>query len=73
MAAARLDGWLDPILLTPELGTLRLLIYPILVAGGLFSWFVLGKLQRQYTLSPSVLMGHRLLILLATAVFIRIL
>lgn len=73
LVALRLDGWMDAVALTPELGTLRLLIYPLLALGGLFSWLVLGKLQRQYRLSPAVLIGHRILILLATAAFIRIL
>jgi len=73
LAAIGLNTWLDSAFLTPELGTLRLLVYPILLLGGLFSWRVLGKLHRQYTLSPVCLIGHRLLILLATAVFIRIL
>ena len=73
IAATGLDGWLDGARLTPELGTLRLLIYPILVLGALFSWIVLGKLQRQYNLSSSGLVGHRLLILLAIAAFVRIL
>lgn len=73
LAATGLDRWLDPALLTPELGTLRLLIYPIIVAAMLFSWTVLGKLQRQDGLSPSALVGHRLLILLSAAAFVRLL
>lgn len=73
ISATGLDPWLDAALLTPELGTLRLLIYPTLALGALFSWVVLGRLQRQYKLSPSGLIGHRLLILLAFAAFIRIL
>lgn len=72
ISAAGLDGWLDAARLTPELGTLRLCIYPTLAMGALFSWVVLGKLQRQYKLHPHGLIGHRLLILLAAA-FIRIL
>ena len=73
ISAAGLDMWLDAARLTPELGTLRLFIYPILVVGALFSWIVLGRLQCQYKLNPSGLVGHRLLILLAIAAFIRIL
>ncbi len=73
ISAAGLEQLLDAARLTPELGTLRLLIYPVLVLAGLFSWVVLGKLQRQYNLSSSGLAGHRLLILLAAAAFIRIL
>ncbi len=73
LAATGLERWLDASALTPELGTLRLLIYPLLILGGIFSWMVLGKLQRQYRLSPAGLIGHRLLILFATAVFLRVL
>jgi len=73
ITAFGLDNRLDAALLTPELGTLRLLIYPVLLAGALFSWIVLGKLRHQYHLNPSALFGHRLLILLAAAAFIRIL
>lgn len=71
--ATGLDQWLEAGPLTPELGTLRLLIYPVLVAGALFSWVVLGGLQSRYSLSKPVLFGHRLLILLAVAAFIVIL
>ncbi len=68
-----LDRWLDAGALTPELGTLRLLIYPILVAGAVFSWWALGGLHRRYGFGRWVLFGHRLLILLAAAAFLRIL
>ncbi len=68
-----LDSWLDAAQLTPELGTLRLLIYPLLILGGLFSWVVLGRLQHQHKLGASVLIGHRLLVFLAVAAFLRIL
>jgi ferredoxin len=73
IAVVGLNPWLDAARLTPELGTLRLFIYPIILLGALFSWVVLGRLQRQYKLSHSGLIGHRLLILLATAAFLRIL
>jgi DNA-binding NtrC family response regulator/polyferredoxin len=73
ITAAELDRWLDAEYLTPELGTLRLFIYPILLMGALFSWVVLGRMQRQYNLTPFGLIGHRLLIVLATIIFIRIL
>lgn len=73
LAATGLDHWLDAGRLTPELGTLRLLIYPTLVMGALFSWYALGRLQRQYAISLPGRIGHRLLILLAAAAFIRIL
>lgn len=73
ISSINLDNVLDAVRLTPELGTLRLLIYPVLIVGALFSWIVLGRLQRQYHFSTSGLVGHRLLILLAIALFIRIL
>lgn len=73
VATSGLDAWLDAERLTPELGTLRLLIYPVLAAGSAFSWGVLGRLQRQHGFSPIAFAGHRLLILLAAAAFLRIL
>ncbi len=73
IAAAGFDSWLDAARLTPDLGTLQLLIYPIILMGAFFSWNVLGRLQRQYHLNIHALYGHRLLILLATAAFLRIL
>jgi ferredoxin len=71
--ATGLDRWLDTGLLTPELGTLRLLIYPVLVAGAMLSWWALGGLHQRYGLGRWVLIGHRTLILLATVAFIIIL
>jgi DNA-binding NtrC family response regulator len=73
ITAAGLDSWLNAARLTPELGTLRLLIYPLIVLGGLFSWVVLGRLQGQDGLGAAGILGHRLLILLACAAFIAIL
>lgn len=73
LAATGLERWIAPGPLTPELGTLRLLIYPILLAGALFSWKVLRELRRRYKLNNVVLFGHRLLIILAAAAFIHIL
>jgi polyferredoxin len=73
ISAAHMNTLLDAAQLTPELGTLRLLIYPVLAVGGLFSWFILGKLQKQYKLATFALISHRLLILLTTILFIRIL
>ena len=73
ISAFGLADRLDSALLTPEMGTLRLLIYPVILMGALFSWSVLGRLQRQYHLNQYSLYGHRLLILFATAAFIRIL
>jgi transcriptional regulator with AAA-type ATPase domain/ferredoxin len=73
VAAAGLDSWLDAARLTPELGTLRLLIYPVILLGGMFSWVALGRLSRQEGTGSRGHFGHRLLILLATAAFIWIL
>ena len=73
LGATGLDSWLDPAALTPELGTLRLLSYPIILAGGIGSWRVLGRSQRQALPAAPGLIGHRLLILLTTALFIGIL
>ncbi len=63
----------DPARLTPELGTLRLLIYPGILAGMTFSLVALASLQRQHNLGGPGLLGHRLLLLLTTAVFLIIL
>ena len=70
ITATGVGSWLDAARLTPELGTLRLFIYPTLVMSALFSWIVLGRMQRQYKLNPSALVGHRLLIILAASAFI---
>ncbi|ACD97240.1 sigma 54-interacting transcriptional regulator [Trichlorobacter lovleyi] len=63
----------DPARLTPELGTLRLLIYPGILAGMTFSLVALASLQRQHNLGGPGLLGHRLLLLLTTGVFLVIL
>jgi len=73
IAATGLDSLLDAAALTPELGTLRLLIYPTILMAALLSWVVLGRLQRQHKLSPASLTGHRLLIFTAAAGFLFIL
>jgi DNA-binding NtrC family response regulator/ferredoxin len=73
IASLGLGGTVDAMALTPELGTLRLLFYPIILMGGLFSSVVLGKLQLQDRLPPGALFRHRLLILMTTAIFIRVL
>jgi len=73
LSAAGLDRWLDAAPLTPELGTLRLLIYPVILLAALFSWTLLRKMQRQDGLPRNALLGHRLLIILATVLFIGIL
>src|SRR6185369_11206869 len=71
--AAGLGEWLDIERLTPEFGTLRLLIYPLIVAGAIFSWVALGRLQREYFPRQAGLLGHRLLVLLAAATFVILL
>ncbi|GFO62809.1 sigma 54-interacting transcriptional regulator [Geomonas paludis] len=71
--ALGLDHVLDAAALTPELGTLRLLIYPLLLLATLFSWVIQAKLQRQDGLPSRALIGHRLLILSAAAIFMTIL
>lgn len=73
IAAVGLERLLEAAALTPELGTLRLFIYPTIVLAGFFSWFVLGRLQRQHRLSPASLTGHRLLLIVASAGFLAIL
>lgn len=73
LAVFHLDRWLDLEKLTPELGTLRLLIYPIIIAGGIFSWMLLGQLKSRSKLPASNCFAHRLLVLLATSAFICLL
>lgn len=70
LGALRLDAILDVERLTPELGTLRLFIYPLILIGGRISWVELGRLQDQEGLRSSGLICHRLLVLLATALFL---
>ncbi|ACH37461.1 cyclic nucleotide-binding sigma-54-dependent transcriptional regulator, CAP_ED domain-containing [Citrifermentans bemidjiense Bem] len=73
VSALGAENFLDATALTPELGTLRLLIYPIILLAALFSWVVLARLQRLDGLPPAALLRHRLLILGATAILIKIL
>jgi transcriptional regulator with AAA-type ATPase domain len=73
LAGIRLDKWLDLKRLTPDLGTLRLLVYPIIITGGAFSWILLGQLKNKYKLNRLSCFGHRLLVALATASFVCIL
>jgi len=73
LAALGLDAWLDAARLTPDLGTLRLFIYPLILVGGRISWIELGRLPQQEGLTLSGLLGHRLLVLLATALFLYLL
>lgn len=73
LTALGLAGWLDLARLTPELGTLRLLIPPLLVGGAAISWVVLGRLRQQYGLDRAVVAAHRLLVGLTGLVFLWVL
>lgn len=70
--ALGLAGALDLPRLTPELGTLRLLIPPLLVGAATISWVVLGRL-RQYDLSRANIAAHRLLVVLTALGFLWVL
>ncbi|PKN13621.1 MAG: cyclic nucleotide-binding protein [Deltaproteobacteria bacterium HGW-Deltaproteobacteria-4] len=70
--ALGLAGGLDLPRLTPELGTLRLLIPPLLLGSAAISWVVLGRL-RQYNLSRTVLSCHRALVVLTAIGFLWVL
>lgn len=67
------DHWLQPALLTPELGTLRLLIYPGILLGLAFSLAALNRLHRQQAFNGPGLYGHRLLLLATALLFLVIL
>ncbi|HJV66210.1 MAG TPA: sigma 54-interacting transcriptional regulator [Geomonas sp.] len=68
------SGLLDPARLTPELGTLRLLYYPLILAGGAFSWHTIGKLQKLGSIETrTAFYCQRLLVLATTALFVVIL
>jgi hypothetical protein len=73
LTALGLSGWLDLARLTPELGTLRLLIPPLLIGGAAISWVVLGRLQQQYALSRAGVRGHRLLVIVTALGFLWVL
>lgn len=66
-------GWFDLAALTPDFGTLRLLIVPLLLGGAFFSWLVLGRLQQQYALSRVGIAAHRLFVLGSAAAFLWLL
>ncbi len=66
-------GWLDLERLTPDLGTLRLLIAPLLVGGASLSWWALGRLRKQHHLNRASIICHRLLILLALVAYLWLL
>jgi DNA-binding NtrC family response regulator len=68
-----LDLWFDSERLTPDLGTLRLLIYPLIVAGAFFSWVVLRRLKREHVNAHAGLYGHFMLVASAAAAFIFLL
>jgi hypothetical protein len=73
LIAFGLEGWFDLAALTPELGTLRLLIPPLLLAGTFFSWQVLGRVQQQYALNHFGIIAHRMLVLCTAAVLLWLL
>ncbi len=73
LQAVGADHWLQPGLLTPELGTLRLLIYPGILLGLAFSLAALVRLHRQHALPGAGLCGHRLLLFATALLFLRIL
>ncbi|GFO61144.1 histidine kinase [Geomonas silvestris] len=70
LAALGLDGLFDASRLTPDLGTLRLFIYPLILVGWRISWVELGRLQQQEGLSGRGLFCHRLLVTAVTALFV---
>lgn len=73
MSASGVDTLLRPELLTPNLGTLRLLIYPGILTGSCFSLFALATLRRQHALGKVGVNAHRALIIAITIIFLRIL
>ena len=73
LGAAGFGRWLDLPRLTPDLGTLRLLIVPLILAGFAFSWFVVGRIYRQQLSGQPGLAGHRVLMVLAAALFLVLL
>ena len=73
ITALGLADWFDPAVVTPELGTLRLLIAPLLIGGAAISWYVLGRLRQLYTLSQFRIAGHRGLVLATALLFLYLL
>jgi transcriptional regulator with AAA-type ATPase domain/ferredoxin len=73
LIAFGLAGWFDLAALTPELGTLRLLIVPLLLVGTFFSWQALGRLQQHYALNRFGIAAHRMLVLFSAAAFLWLL
>ncbi|NJD90923.1 MAG: cyclic nucleotide-binding domain-containing protein [Geobacter sp.] len=73
LAACGVDSWLDASRLTPELGTLRLLIHPLIITGTLFSAIALRRLQRENFPHQAGLLGHRLLVIITAIAFMFLL
>lgn len=66
-------GWFDRAALTPDFGTLRLLIPLLVIGAAIFSWLVFGRLQQQYALNPFGIAAHRVLILCTATAFLWLL
>jgi transcriptional regulator with AAA-type ATPase domain len=73
LTALGVAAHLDIARLTPELGTLRLLIYPLILAGAAFSWIVLGHLAKNHPELRSDCRAHRLLVAVAAGCFFLLL
>jgi hypothetical protein len=73
LAALGVAERFDVVRLTPELGTLRLLIYPLILAGAAFSWIVLNHLQGSRPELRRDCRAHRLLVMMGAAVFVYLL
>ena len=73
LAACGLDNWLDAGRLTPELGTLRLFIFPLIIIGTIFSAVALRRLQQENFPHQAGLVGHRILVILTAIAFIVLL
>lgn len=71
--AVGLGGWIDPAILTPDLGTLRHLIPLIVLVGAFSSWRVLGRQQKQYALNRVGIAAHRMLVLSTASAFLFLL
>lgn len=68
-----LGGWFNLFALTPEFGTLRLIIPLFIFVGAAFSWLVLGRLQQYYSLNRIGIAIHRSLVLFTAAAFLWLL
>ena len=73
LIALGLGGWCDRVVLTPDFGTLRLLIPPLVVVGALMSWLVLGRLQQHYALNRIGIVAHRTLVFCSATAFLWLL